>query len=422
MRVSGGLNTSGVSNLYNTLFQGKVAMHVSKLSREFFPVNNGKGEGLFSSNALGYINDIKSSSSALSSSLKELSGPAFSQRTMVSSNTDAMTVNFTGSSMIGMGETKVKIDQVAAGQLNEGESVISKDTYEGDKGTVKFSVETGGKKVELSINISASDSNVNVQQKMANAINSAGLGLKATVQNNVATNSSVLRIESTNTGTDAKNSFVLRDITGDLVARTGANSIASAGQDAIYSVNGGPAKTSQTNTVNLGNGLSATFKAASEDAVTISRGKDTDYAKKTVNDMVKSFNSLFSAAAGNVNDPKAQNLASRMINVSSAYSKSLSDIGIGFDNSGRMTIDSERLNKAAESGRLEQFFTESSGRNFGFSASLGRLASQVSTNTSNFVSTSLFGNTLGENFAYSGFGDLIQYNFMGTGSLLDYMF
>jgi len=422
MRVSGGLNTSGISNLYNTLFQGKVAMHVSKLSREFFPVNNGKGEGIFSSNALGYINDIKSSSGALSSALKELSGPAFSQRTMVSSNTDAMTVNFTGSSMIGMGETKVQIDQIAAGQLNEGESLISKDSYAGDSGAVKFSVETGGKTVELSINIAAGDSNVVVQQKMANAINNAGMGLKATVENNVATNSSVLRIVSTNTGTDAKNSYVLRDITGDLLTRLGANNISREGQDAIYSVNGGPTKTSQSNTVNLGNGLSATFKAASEDAVTISRGKDMAYAKNAVNDMVKSFNSLFSAAAGNVNDPKAQNLASRMINVSSAYSKSLSDIGIGFDNSGRMTIDAERLNKAADSGRLEQFFTESSGRNFGFSASLGRLAGQVSTNTSNFVSTSLFGNALGENFAYSGIGDLIQYNFMGTGSLLDYMF
>jgi len=422
MRISGGLGNAGISNLYNTLYQGKIAMHNNKLSRDLFPSNNVQGQPAFSTNSLQYINDIKTASSALSGALKELSGPAFTQRTMISSDTDAMTVKFTGNNLNNMSDMSVKIDQIAMGQLNEGKSQNASALYGGDRGVNRFAIETGGKTTNLSVSVAAGDSNKDVQQKMANAINNAGLGLKATVETDSKTNTSMLRIESTNVGTDQKNAFSIKDVTGNAVSQTGANEVARERQDAIYSVNGGPAQTSKSNTVNLGNGLSATFKAASEEDVKITRGVDIGQAKSAVENMVKSYNSLFSAAAGNVGDPKAQNLASRMMNVSGAYSKSLSDVGIGFDSSGRMTIDSQKLNQAADSGRLEQFFTQNSGRNFGFTATLGRLSDNVSNNTSNFVSSNLFGSSMGENFAYSGFGDLVQYNFLSSGSIMDYMF
>jgi len=421
MRVSGGLN-AGIGNLYNTLYQGKIAMHNNRLSREFFPTNNMQGKSAFSTNALQYINDIKSASSSLSDALKELTGSAFTQRTMVSSNSDVMSVNFTGKNLNSVNDMSVKIDQIAMGQLNEGSRLGASARYSGDRGVNRFAVETGGKTTQLSISVAAGDSNKDVQQKMATAINNAGLGLRATVETDSKTNVSMLRIESANVGSDEKNAFSLRDVTGNAVAQTGANDISRERQDAIYSVNGGPAQTSKSNTVNLGNGVSATFKAASEQEVKITRGQDMDKAKSAVENMVKSYNNLFSAAAGNIGDPKAQGLASRMMNVSGAYSRSLSDIGITFNSSGRMTIDSQKLNQAAENGRLEQFFAENSGRNFGFAATLGRLADNVSTNTSNFVSSSMFGSSMGENFAYSGFGDLIQYNFLSAGSIFDYMF
>jgi len=422
MKVSAGFNMNSINNIYASLYQNKIAMHTSKLSNSLIPQNNVQGQGSFGSNSLQYINDIKTSSASLSGALKELSGSAFSQRTMVSSNTDIMTVNYTGNKANSMGDMTVRVDQTAAGQLNEGSRMSTAGKYDGSLGTNRFTVETGGKATQLSVNVLSTDSNRDVQQKMATAINNAGLGLRATVETDSKTNTSMLRIESNNTGSDAKNSFNMTDNTGNLVAKTGANDVSRENRDAVYSVNGGPAQTSKLNTVNLGNGLSATFKEASAEEVNITRGKDTDYAKSMVQNMVQSYNSLFSAAAQNSGDPKAQGLASRMLNVTGAYSKSLSDVGIGFDSSGRMTIDSKKLNEAAESGRLEQFFTQNSGRNYGFTNQLERLADNVSKNTSNFVSSSQFGSALGENFAYSGIGDLLQYNYMNSGSIFDYMF
>jgi len=404
------------------MYQGKVAMHNNRLSREFFPANNAQGQGMFSGNTMQYIGEVKSAANSLSSALKDLSGPAFTQNTMVSSNTDAMTVNYSGNNLGSMGDFSVKIDQVAMGQLNEGSRLQSDSLYSGDRGVNRFEIDTGGRTTQLSVNVMAGDSNRDVQQKMATAINNAGLGLRATVEADSKTGVSTLRVESTNVGTADRNAFTIRDVTGNAVAQTGANDVSRERQDAIYSINGGETQTSQSNTINIATGLSATLREASNEAITVTRGKDANRAISAVESMARSYNNMFSAAAGNVADPKAQALASRSMNITSAYSRVLSEIGISFDSSGRMLVNSQKLSQAAENGKLEQFFMENRGKNFGFTASMGRLADNVATNTSNFVSSSMFGNSISENFTYSGFGNLNQLNFMGSGSLLDYMF
>jgi len=401
--------------------QGKIAMHNNKLSRDFFPVNNAQGQGSLSLGAMQYISDIKSASNALSGAIKDLSGPAFSKQTMVSSDSDVMIVNFTGSNLSSVNDMSVKVDQIAMGQLNEGNRMQSNGLYSGDRGTNRFTVETGGKTTQLSINVTAGDSNRDVQQKMATAINNAGIGLKATVETDSKTNSSMLRIESTNVGTAEKNAVSIRDVTGNAVAQTGANQVTRERQDAIYRVNGGEARVSQSNNVNLGNGVSATLKAASDKEVSITRGNDISIIRGVVESLVRSYNNLFSAAAENVNDPRAQGLASRLMNVTGAFSRSLQDLGIGFDSTGKMTIDSARFNQAMDSGRVEQFFTEG-GRNFGFGAALGRLSDNVANNTNNFVSSSSFGSSIMGNQSYSGMGSPVHLNFMNAGTLLDYMF
>jgi flagellar capping protein FliD len=397
-------------------------MHNNRLNRRLFPVNNAQGQGALGASAIEYINNIKSSSSDLSNALRDLSGSAFSQRTMVSSNSDVMTVNFSGGNLSNVNDLSVQIDQIAMGQLNEGSRVSSSAQYSGDRGINRFEIETGGRTTQLSINITASDSNRDVQQKMATAINNAGLGLRATVEVDSQTNMSMLRVESTNVGTSERNAFTITDITGNAAEQLGANDVSRERQDAIFRVNGGEAQVSQSNIINLGNGISATLLAESEEEVRVTRGTDMGRAISAVEAMVRSYNNLFTASAGNISDPKAQGLASRMINVSGAYSRALSDIGISFDGSGRMTVNSQKLSQAAENGRLEQFFTENRGKNFGFTAMLGRLADNVSTNTTQFVSSSVFDNRLSGDFGYSGGGNPVSINSMRTGSMFDFTF
>jgi len=421
MNISNNLS----ANLLASLYQGSMAMHANKMNRSFFPLpsNNAKGSGSqLGAEAAGYVNNIRTSAGSLSSVIRELSGTSTSRRIVaISSNPSGISIQHTGSKPQNISSMTVRVDQVATGQRNDGNRLTANAAYEGNTGTNQFSIETGGRTTQFSVNVQEGDTNRDVQQRMAEAINKSNVGVRATVETNAETNSSVLRLESTSTGTDPRNNFTVSDTSGNLVAQTGANDIARQGQNALYSVDGGPQRSSQTNTVFLGNGVTATLNSASEEAVRITWGREANVTKSAVEDMVKSYNDLYSAAAERTNDPRAQNLASRMLSIAGTYSNSLSNIGIGFDNSGRMTINSDRMNQAAESGRLDQFFTENAGRNFGFTNQLGRLADSVSRNPGNFVSSSQFGAGLMGNSGYTGFGTPTQFNFFSAGSLFDFM-
>ena len=173
-------------------------------------------------------------------------------------------------------------------------------------------------------------------------------------------------------------------------------------------------------------GLSKSLTELSGAAFKVEQDGDTEKAaekaKTAVEGFVKSYNDLYSESAQKQDDPKAQNLASKMVNLSKTYSGSLSSIGVGFDKDGKMTVDSEKLNAAAENGKLETFFTQNNGKNYGFTNQLAKLADNVTRNTSNYVSSSVMGSSLMENFGYSNYGKPTQFNFMTSGWLLDMMF
>ena len=414
-------SNTGINALYDSLYKGILAQNTVKMNRDFFPTNKTQSNNQLGGDALKYVNNIKAASKNLSNSIKDLSGAAFMKKTPTSSDPEAMTVNYFGTKPDSIKQMTVNIEQTAAGQSNEGTSLKANDSF-GSSGANKFSINIGGKTTELSVNVAAGDTNNVVQQKMADAINKAGIGVKATVEKDDKNGTSTLKLESAGTGNNDNNKFTVTDINGTLAAQTGVNQVTREARDAIYSVDGGAKRTSQSNIVDLGNGLSVTFNKASDKEITISSNKDTGYAKSAVEGLVKSYNDLYSEAAQKTNDPKAQKLATKMVNTSKTYFNTLSSIGIGFDGDGKMTLDTKRLDAAAQNGNLENFFTQNAGKNYGFTNQLARLADNVSQNTSNYVSKSVFGNELFEDFAYSGSGNLLQYNSMNSGWIFDYLF
>ena len=428
MRVSGGFSSSGIENLFNTLHQGKVAMHNNRLSNSLFqmPKNNSptteKAAGSAGADTVRHVSSLKTSADSLASALRKLSGAASGNRILaVSSNPGVVSIQLTGTRPSSVSTMSVRIDQIAAGQANEGIRKMAAEAYEGQKGTNQFSIQMGNSTTNLSVNVREGDTNMDVQQRMADAINNSNAGVKASVAYDAETKTSMLKLEGTSTGSDPANAFTLTDLgSGNLVAQTGANDVARQGQDAIYSVNDGPERRSQSNTVFLGNGVTATLNAASEQAATITWGQESNVTRSDVESMVKNFNDLLNTSAGRIGDQRSQQLASSMVNISSAFSSALSGIGIGFDNSGRMTINTQKMDQAAQSGALDKFFTASGGNN-SFASQLNKLADTVSRNPANFVSSPLFGNNMSGNLGYSNIGNPTQWGSIGSGSVLDFM-
>jgi len=414
MRISGGMNAESINGFFNALGQGQMTAHAERLSRSSnftnmfsMPTNNASSQG---ADTARFVGSIRTSSESMSDALSQLISSG-NRIVALSSNSGAVSIQHTGTRPSGVSRMEVMVHQLASGQVNESFHMDADAAFEGTVGTNTFTLTQGNITREFSVNVSAGDTNAAVQQRMADAINSANMGFTATVQTDAETNSSMLRIESGATGAAAGNAFTLNDVTGNLVAQTGANDISSAAQNAMFTVNGGAMRESASNTVFIGSGVTATFNAVTEQAAQITWGREQGTAStQAVRDLVSSFNEMFSAAASRTNDPRSQNLASRMLNIVSANSQALSEIGVGVNASGNLTIDTARLNEASESGRLGEFFSGGS-RGSGFANQLSRLAESVTRNPASF-STNAFTNIGGAN----------QFNQIGTGSMFDFTF
>ena len=395
MRVSGGMSAESINSFFNALGQGQLAGHATRLNRNnnlfSMPSNNAPAQAAGVNAETGrFVSSIRTAADTMSDVIGQLMSSG-NRIVAVSSDNGSVSIQHTGTRPSSVSRMEVSVHQLASGQVNEGVGLQADAAFEGTTGTNQFTITQGNMTRELSVNVAAGATNAEVQQSMAEAINNANMGFTATVETDTATNSSMLRIESSATGNDPANAFTLNDVSGNLVAQTGANDIASAAQNAMFTVNDGHVRQSASNTVFIGSGVTATFNEVTEQPVEITWGREQGAANtQAVRDLVGSFNDMFSAAAARTNDPRSQNLASRMLNVVSANSRALSEIGIGVNANGNLTIDSSRLNQSAESGRLAEFFSGGNrGSNFG--NQLSRIAESVTRNPASFVTNPAIG-------------------------------
>lgn len=362
------------------------------------------GTGVFSSSAkvsstassnssATYLTSLKTGATQLKQSLKSLtSGTAFTQKSAVSSDTDAMSVVQSQASKYAASakDVTVKIDRVATAQENTGTALSSTEKL-GDGGNsyafMQFQIEVGGKTHQFSLTAAAGETNKSLQDRMAKAINDAGIGVTAEVSSKDG--KSILSLKSKETGDSSANVFKISDVSGNAVSRTGAANTTTEAQDALYSVNGSY-KTSKTNIVDLGNGITATLKKAVSSDITVSQGVDKKAAITEVQKLVDSYNKLFSAAFSNDIDSKANNLLLDLNNISRTYLSSLSQVGLGFDSNGNMTINQSIMEKAAEDGTLSRFLSDGASRNYGFASQLEKVASNIENNIGKYAGAESF--------------------------------
>lgn len=343
---------------------------------EFWSTNLAGGTNMltslttFKSGATSFKNSV----SALTSSRM---GSVFNLKTPVSSNDDAVSVKLDAKSNASLFKAAdVKVSQIALAQKNESKS-LSSTAKSAASGEYKFSLDMNGKAHTFTINVTEKDTNQSVLQKMADIVNAKNPGVKAVVVDNAADKTSKLQIEAKATG--AKDAvFTLSDVSspsgsGGLVALTGADNIAQQAQNALYTING-KEKTQASNEIDLGYGVKATLKKATESSVRISVGVDAAAVKKGVTDFVESYNSL----AINSLENGFSKIGYSLISLAKSNSRALSAVGIEVGSSGALLIDSEKLDKAIVDGSAKRLF-QSRG-NYGFASKLESAASAFAGN------------------------------------------
>jgi flagellar capping protein FliD len=283
-------------------------------------------------------------------------------------------------------EKTVSVQSLATQQTNAGEERSAASLSGADTGRNQFTIEQNGKSYNFAVDIKTTDSARTAQHKIADAINSQNTGVTASVRYDDATRKSTLVLSSKDTG--AKNAFTVADRPGggNLIETYGAGNVSEQAGDARYRVDG-EERTSDTNTVSLGDGITGTLKKAdtgdSKNTIRVTVEKDTNKISETIRDIVNNFNGLLKTANDNGGDRGAQSLRQRLDTISSSYSRSLANIGITRDRNGYLEIDEKKLTDAFKEGKAERNLGD---ENAGFIQRLSQIAERADTNPSGYLS------------------------------------
>ncbi|MCL2702109.1 MAG: flagellar filament capping protein FliD [Defluviitaleaceae bacterium] len=291
----------------------------------------------------------------------------------------------------GFQDKKVKIDQIATSQQNTGKMMNVNANPGTQKDSVyRFEIEVDGERHELSFEVDHKETNKGFQQKMADAVNAAGIGVTASVITDKDGKNSMLSLESKATGANESGGphFTVRDIQGNAVEYTGVGTAAQEAKDAVFSVNG-EKRTSKSNDVDLGDGVTATLKKASDKEISVTLQKDTQAMLDGMHTMVNSYNKILEAARNNQGDKHTRMfMMSFELTVVSSRTV-LKEVGVNADEKGFLSVDSKKMKEAAESGAIERFFTGEKATGRGFIGQLGKLINDFHKNPWQFVSPAL---------------------------------
>lgn len=374
--------------------------------------------------ARDYLTTIKTASQNLKGALDSLMGTTrysvFDTLNPVSSDTQKLSLDTSGAKPgAAVSDMNINIDQLASAQINEGAALMA-NANAGGPGLYEFSIENDGKTYQFSVVTTAQDTNKTFQDKIAAAINNKNIGISALVEQDSNNNTSKLTIQSKNTGADTKNQFSIQDLYGDAISLTGVGSISQQAQDAVYRINDGSQQTSKSNTVDLGNGIKAVFREASDSTINVSMKADGSGALAAMRTLVNSYNDLVSAAKSS-DTGKSLQLNYQLARTINTYAPSLSRLGITMDSSGKLSLNEDRVKTAAQTSELQQFFNQDRYTNYGFANRLSNLASDINSNPMKYTDLSSLGLFNYNNNPYSP-AQMMRYNQAYSSGLFVNMF
>ena len=388
---------------------------------------NASGAGTMNAAAKSFVTEAKKQSENLKLSMISLMGSiktssVFTQKTAVSSDVNALSIKAFNPINKNFEDMAVQIKRTAAAQINTGFQLnaAGKDFTAGYH---QFQIETDNKKTQVSFTVNPKDDNKTVLQKMADAINGRSAGVTASVSYDPVKKTGALVVESLTTGWSQPNTnslhlvaarpsvpgtdnnkpkFNITDVSGNAISVSGADTVSQDARNAVYSVNGGDWAESESNTADIGNGVTVIFKSASEQNVTVSYLNDKTASINKTREMVNAFNGLLAAADG-INAKSNKNLANELRSVMNAYTRQLNDAGISANKDGYMQIDEKKMDRAADSGTLARLFTgDGANANYGFAYRVMRIADKINQNPAGYLPNDMAVNNPNRNNAPGG--------------------
>ena len=321
-----------------------------------------------------------------------------------SSNESAVGVEYIGNNNSPPVNTfDVTVKQLAAPQINTGNYLPQNSKYF-EPGEYSFDLNISDLTYEFEFAIASNDTTKTIQDKISRLINRSNLGLKSDVVSDSLDNTAITIAsegtgisnmkptifsiaKSNNTNGTTTDGTISVGQMNNLVDVLGLNRTSQYPSNAIFAIDGNE-RTSFSNSFTINKAFQLTLNEVTDsDPVTISLKDDGDAIVESISQLVDGYNNLISVTSNSNNNKFEGNskLRNEFTNITKAYDKLLSSNGLQVSDDGSLSIDSDSIKKAAESGSITDLFS-----NLGiFKNAIQNKAEHISLDPMNYVNNKI---------------------------------
>ena len=315
-----------------------------------------------------YAIDIKETTKSLQNviaSLEDGVEGVFAKHIAQSSDEDVVSAEYIGNHDSDEPDAKgfeIQVHQLASNQVNLG-NYLNTDRLDIEPGSYSFDLNTNTRSYEFQYTVNEGENNLSVLQKLSKLVNSAGIGLSATVDTNEI-GQVALRVASKQTGI-AENEEYLFQITpsaGAVSTRAmnvlGIQHVETEAQSSSFLLNG-IEHSSYANTFTVDNHFDITLHGThtGDDFAKIDFKANADAIADNVQKLVTAYNNVIDLAHAHSESRNSSKLIRDMSSVARNYHNELEAIGINIEEDSHLTIDRNLLTDAVTAADAEQTFS-----------------------------------------------------------------
>ncbi len=353
---------------------------------------------------------IKENARELRNTIASLGGleeaDLLNKKVAYSSNENIAKATYVGSSVMGddVPSYEIEVNNLASTQVNTGKYLPCDEIASLPPDTYSFDVGIDDLNYEFQFSIKPTDTNRDIQDRLARLITNANIGMSAHVIPG-EDDTAYLRMESNSTGLKDGRPLIYRisdhrtSKTAGAVEYFGLDHVSTQPANASYLING-EGRSSTSNRFTLAHAYDIQLTGvSSEEGETASIGLKTDVESLTenVNTLVNGFNSFLTAVAEySDNQPKSNRLFNEMSSVARVFARDLTSVGLNLNLDGTLEVDNDALRQSAMGDNAKEAFSPMKS----FTNSVLRKTNQVSLDPMNYVNNTIVAyKNPGKNFA-----------------------
>lgn len=370
---------SELRNIYNSIVK------LNKESPWYLPTT--------SKDTQQYAVNIKENARALHNTIANLGGleenGLLDRKSASISNPDVADVKFlgTGSSDSIEPQFTMEVINLASPQENTG-TFLRDSKVDLPSDQYSFDISINDMNYEFQFTVDSSETNRQVQERLARLINHADIGIKASISE--VDDSSALHLVSEASGLPIGKKSIFR-ISDDQTSKTagavdyfGLNKVTSDATNARFLING-EERYAASNHFTVGKLFEVGLKNTTPqgESVTVGVKADVDSLTENVTNLIGSYNSFMAATSSYLESQlKSRQLLHEVQGIANHYQSSLSSMGVQMNSDGILSVDDEKLKQTAQDASdVRQTF----GYLKDFSNMLLRKSNQISLNPMDYV-------------------------------------